>query len=308
MKIFVTGATGFIGSFVVADLISHGHEIAILLKSDASSWRINGIKDRLIVMEGDLRLPKSYKDPLMKFRPDIVIHLAWQGVSGSERNNPVQFENIFDTIELIKICREANVGAFVGLGSQAEYGNINMRADEGAPTNPTHLYGAAKLATFHLASNLAEISSMRFVWLRLFSSYGPGDNPGWFIPSLIMGAMQGRNPGLTRCEQIWDYIHVRDVASAIRAVSTCPKAIGAYNLGSGVPVILRDIVEEIGQILSFSFELGGVPYRPDQVMHLEANIDKLKRDTGWTPKEDLKMGILEAVEWWKHQLKQSRAS
>jgi UDP-glucose 4-epimerase len=304
MKIFVTGATGFIGSFVVADLLSGGHEIAILLKSDTSPWRIDGIKDRLKIIEGDLKLPISYKDPLIKFGPDIVIHLAWYGVGGSERNNPAQFENILDAIELIKICIEAEVSAFVGLGSQAEYGNINMRADESVPTNPTHMYGAAKLATFHLASKLAEISSMRFVWLRLFSSYGPGDNPGWFIPSLITGAMQGRNPGLTRCEQTWDYIHVRDVASAIRAVSICPNAIGVYNLGSGAPVILSDIVEEIGQILNFSFELGGLPYRPDQVMHLEANIDKLKRDTGWIPKEDLKLGIREAVEWWKHQLNQ----
>jgi nucleoside-diphosphate-sugar epimerase len=298
MKIFITGASGFIGSSVATKLLSEGHEISLLIRNPSTLWRVNSCQGICKIIQGDLQHPESYRVELEKFSPEVVIHLAWQGVSGLERNSSAQYGNVEGTIKLIDIAIAIGVKAFVSLGSQAEYGNINMRADENAPTIPTHLYGAAKLATYHLGSKLSETSGMRFVWLRLFSSYGPGDNPSWFIPSLIIGALKGAKPKLTNCEQMWDFIHVGDVTAAIRAVALNPKAQGLYNLGSGKAVKLSDVVKKIGSIMQFNFELGGMPYRQDQVMHLEANIDKLKSAVGWSPIIELEQGLDETVRWW----------
>jgi nucleoside-diphosphate-sugar epimerase len=235
------------------------------------------------------------------FAPTHVVHIAWSGVLGRERNDPAQHRNAHESMRLLEIAVAAGAQHFIGLGSQAEYGPCQARIDEGAPTAPTTMYGAAKLATCHMASRLCEIAGVRFAWLRLFSSYGPRDNPEWLIPYLALTLLHRERPSVTAAEQRWDYIYVEDAARAVAAVAREAGASGVFNLGSGTAPRLRDIIErvrdEIDPALPVGF--GEVPYRPDQVMHLEADIRRLCAATGWRPQVGLAEGVRATVDWYR---------
>jgi nucleoside-diphosphate-sugar epimerase len=208
------------------------------------------------------------------------------------------------TLRALDIARTIGAKHFIGLGSHAEYGPCSDRILETHPTAPTTLYGRAKLASFLLAEGLCKLFGMRFAWLRLFSAYGPRDAPEWLIPYTTLQLLRGQRPALTRAEQRWDYIHVRDAAHAVLAVAESREASGVMNLGSGVAQPLRSVIEAVRDQISRDLPLGfgEVAYRPDQVMWLEASIDKVISLTGWRPLVNISDGIAETVSWYRDNI------
>jgi nucleoside-diphosphate-sugar epimerase len=304
MKVFLTGSSGFIGSFLLRNLLnSIGYEVAILLRNPKDAWRIQNLLPKVKVITGDLNNLNSIESELLSFRPDIFVHLAWNGVFGGNRNDHLQWRNVNSTLELVELAHKLNVKTWIGLGSQAEYGVCQNKTNELCATHPTTMYGASKLATQILSEKLCEQFGIRYAWLRLFSSYGPTDNPQWLIPYTINKLLKNESPSFTPAEQLWDYIHVKDVASAISSVAFHDNAQGIFNLGSGNAVPLRSIIEKIRDITnpSATLNFGAVTYRPDQVMHLEADISKLFGATGWRPSISLDDGLYETVNWWRSQ-------
>ena len=196
----------------------------------------------------------------------------------------------------MKLATACGCRQWIGLGSQAEYGNANRILDETAPLLPTTLYGKAKLAAGNEALSRCHTAEMAGAWLRVFSTYGPGDHPHWMIPHVIREFLQGRAPQVTRCEQQWDYIFVADAARAIVSVAD-GKTSGVFNLGSGQAWPLKKILETIRAELKTPVQpaYGAIPYRPDQVMHLQADISRLHAATGWTPQVGLEDGIRRTV-------------
>lgn len=297
-KVFVTGATGFVGSFLVRQLLAEGCEVAVLLRPSTDPWRIADILDDLVVIRGSMENVAGFAADLSGFKPKSVAHLAWRGVTNEYRNDIRQAENVAESVALYRVARDVGCSRFVGMGSQAEYGPVSARLDEKVATRPTTVYGAAKLSTGLLLDRLAAEDGVSFAWLRLFSSYGPKDDLSWLIPYLARRLMAGERPALTAGEQIWDYIYVEDAAAAMRA-SLGADATGFFNLGSGVGRPLRAIIEAVRDIIDPALPLGfgEVPYRPDQVMHLEANIDALQSATGWSPKVSLEEGLSKTIAW-----------
>lgn len=299
MRIFLTGASGFIGSHLCHNLLRHGHEVAVLTRQ-RDHWRISSLCQGASIVEGDLSSPDQWAEELAAFRPDAVAHLAWAGVGGTERNDPSQVMNIAWTTDLMKLASEAGATVFLGVGSQAEYGPKSGIISPDDDTAPTTLYGEVKLATCRIGAKLAEQFGMRFAWMRVFSTYGAGDHPRWMIPGLIGKLLQNERPPLTKGEQLWDFLNVDDAAAAMRIVLETPQASGIYNLGSGQAPRLRDTIETVRDLVDADLPLGWgeVPYRPDQVMHLQADVAKLQK-LGWKPSIDLQTGLAACVRWYR---------
>lgn len=302
MRIFLTGASGFVGSFFLRNLISSGeYEISVLLRNPNDAWRIRNLLPKVHVITGDLDDMAPIERELFAQGTYLAfVHLAWSGVLGGERNNPSQWRNVKSTMELVELANRLGVKSFIALGSQAEYGPCQNKINELCSTNPTTLYGASKLATQLLSERLCAEYGIRHVWLRLFSSFGPTDNSEWLIPYLTKMLIAKKRPKLTSAEQLWDYIYVEDVAAAIRAVMECQRVEGVFNLGSGQVYKLKNIIEKIRDLIEPGLELGfgDLEYRPDQVMFLQADISKLHMATGWLPKRDLDGALEETVKWY----------
>lgn len=298
MRVFVTGASGFLGSYLVADLLARGHEVAVLLRPDSASWRLAEVYDRLHVIPGALEHLDALRGPLLVFAPEAVVHMAWRGVAGSDRNSPLQAANVTDTVGLAELATEAGAKAFVGAGSQAEYGPYDRAIRESDIVRPTTLYGMAKLAAGSMALRLCQERGLRAAWLRIFSTYGPKDADYWLIPSMIRNLRSGQHMALTACEQRWGFLHARDAAAAFRLAVTHDAASGIFNVGSPEAPPLRETVSRLRDLVDpgASLGFGELAYRPDQVMILAADVSRMLA-LGWKPEVPLDQGLRETVDW-----------
>lgn len=291
-KIVLTGASGFIGSAVLTQLIKDGNLAVVLARKESKQHRIKTLSGYQTIYYEDLSR-QALIDTLAAHKPDAFIHLAWKGVGGKDRNEAFQItENLPLTVNSVELAKAIGCQHWIGIGSQAEYGNPNCKVAETAPANPTTLYGKAKLASCWASLGLAESLEMKGSWIRIFSTYGVGDEPNWFIPYIISEIRKGNVPGLTKCEQRWDYLYVDDAARAILCI-LYKELSGIYNIGSGRAITLKSVVELIKSSLESSVNVnyGAVPYKNDQIMHLEADIAKIQQLTGWKPAVTMEQGI-----------------
>lgn len=301
MKLFLTGASGFIGAKTMRVAIEKGHEVVGLVRPDCPAIRLQPFAGRFQRIDVDLRDRVAVAEAISRHKPDAVLHTAWSGVGNAARFDTRQItDNIQSSCGLVQAAAAQGVKAFVGLGSQGEYGVGSTMREDSLP-QPSTLYGAAKVATLFLTRQLAAQAGMRHVWLRLFSSYGPDDNDGWLIPMLIKNMLAGKRPKTTLGTQYWDWLHVNDVACGIVAAATEPAAAGVFNLGSGRAVRVRDVIEMIRDLAAPGMDLifGEIPFRPDQIMHMQADISKLKEATRWKPHISIEDGLKETVNWFR---------
>lgn len=297
-SIAITGSTGFIGGAVLREALQEqDRQVIVLVRADSRRDRLPAGDYKVIEYES-LASDVVIRE-LRAAGTQVFIHCAWRGVGGGDRNESFQIsENVPFTIQTVTTAAAAGCSQWIGLGSQAEYGNLNARLDEGAALTPTTIYGKGKLAAGISALGLCEAHGILGSWLRVFSTYGPGDAPTWFTPYLIQEFLAERAPKLTACEQLWDYLYVADAARAVLATADA-RAQGVFNLGSGTAHCLKDYIEKIRSVLGTKVqpEYGAVPYRLDQVMHLEADISKLTARTGWRPIISLDDGLRATIDF-----------
>ncbi len=293
MKVFLTGAAGFVGAATLQALLADGHEVAAPVRPGNSAPRLAPFEGRYRRLEMDLRDGDGVAAAVAACHPECVMHLAWWGVANNARFERRQIaENLDVACALVEAAVASGASSFVGIGSQGEYGGIEPMREDVLP-EPTTLYGASKLAALFLTRQLAAQASMRHAWGRIFSTYGPGDNEGWLIPSLINTMLAGIRPQVTLGTQYWDWLYVEDVARAIVAMATTPTAEGIFNIGSGKPVMVRSVIEAVRDLAAPGMELefGEIPFRPDQVMHMKADIGRLTSMTNWRPRVSMDIGL-----------------
>lgn len=293
MNAVVTGASGFLGSAVILNILESGGSVTALVRKNSPHRSRLKKHERLIVVEGDLDNIASSKQALAQLSPDVFYHLAWDGVGNIYRNDPIQLSNIHKTLETIRLSSEIGCRRWIGAGSQAEYGPLNRCITENDRLEPTTLYGAAKASACLLAQVAGKQNGIETAWARVFSTYGPGDNSGWMLVDVIRQLLNGQRPALTLGEQLWDYLYVDDAVNAFVTMGTVARLTGIYNLGSGKSSSIREIVEKVRDMIDPALPLGfgKIPYRHDQVMHLEADISKLTEATGWHPHVTLEAGL-----------------
>ena len=304
MRFVVTGSTGFLGRNFVQTALASGHDIAVLLRPESNydCLPANPQLSRFHCPD-----PLDFESPsnaLLDWQPDCMFHFGWRGVASSDRNTAFQItENLPHAIRSVQLAHRLGARQWISVGSQAEYGLHDRRMDEGTPCSPTTIYGKSKLATGMATQALAETLGMASTWIRVFSVYGPGDDPNHLLPLVTRQLLSGEQPALTRCEQLWDFLHVDDATKAFVALAE-HEASGVFNLASGRAQPLRDTVEAIRSRIGPCPEVdyGAIPYSENQVMHLEGDISQIQRSTNWSPSVDLEEGLATVVEDSRRQL------
>lgn len=302
MRCLVTGASGFVGSHLVHSLVNSGMGVLAVVRESSDLWRLRAVEQKIEIAYSDIQNISSIERQIQAFRPDAVFHLAWTG--GNSRaflNDESQiFMNLPGSLELVRIAQTAGCKTYVFVGSCLEYGRYSIPVRETDPVAPTSLYGLSKSSTLHLSAGLCSKYAMRFVGARLFWAYGPMDDELRMIPSVIRNLLEGRRPALTPGEQIWDFLYISDVVSALTALACSESAEGVFNIGSGIPVSVKEVVMKIRDQVNPSLELGfgDVPYAPGQVMHLQADVGRLSSATGWKSQVSLEEGIRRTIDWY----------
>jgi nucleoside-diphosphate-sugar epimerase len=285
----------------VRELIRCGHTVTALMRNKAPSRRTADWIDRVEVVLGSFDDTMDLRAALAAGASDVFFHLAWTGVKADLRNQVNQIAtNVAATLHFWELANQFGCKHWIGLGSQAEYGLYSCALHEDLPTRPVSAYGVAKLACGMLTAKMSELADMRHTSVRLISAYGPGDDSRTMIPSVIKTLLDGGTPAMTKGEQVWDYLYVDDAARALCSIAESG-AVGVFNLASGTAVRILEVAEQIRDLIDphLLLGLGQLPYRPDQIMHLEGDISRLTSATQWKPQVSLEEGLLRTVEWYR---------
>lgn len=301
MRIAITGPTGAIGSELVKLALAEGHEVVAIARPHSKNLGNLPKSERLTVLESDI---SEYKHLTGKDFCDIFFHLAWKETFGAERDNvDIQMMNIQYALDAVRLAKSWNAKAFIGTGSQAEYGPTDMKLNASTPAFPESGYGIAKLTTGRFCGLLCKQLGIRYNWARIVSEYGEKDPDYTLIKYLINSFLDGIPPELTKCEQVWDYTYSVDDARALLAIGLHGKDGKTYVVGCGEGKTLRQYVEEIRNIVNPDVDIrfGAKEYFPHQPMYLCADITELTADTGYVPKYSFAEGMRNTVNYVKKQ-------
>lgn len=297
MKTYViSGATGMIGRALCELLLSRGDRVIALV--NPGSRRAAGLPQSPLFTAIPLSLAE-FADYVPALHADVFLHLAWAKTAvGGRDDAAAQEANIRHTLSAVGLAARFGCTAFVGAGSQAEYGIATAPLRGDSPVDPQSGYGIAKYAAGKLSYLAAKALGIRHSWVRILSVYGKGDGEGTLISYLIRTLREGGVPELTPCEQIWDYIYVGDAARALAAIADSGRDGKVYPLGGGCGRPLREYVEILRDAVAPGGEVrfGVKPYYAHQPMFLVADIGELTADTGFVPEIPFADGIRKILE------------
>lgn len=297
MMIFVTGANGFIGSYLVKTLLDKGHELLCLKRKTSDLFRVESVKAKIKWVDTD----EDWKSAVSDFQPEAIFNLAWNGVSANDRVIwDTQVNNIPMQQELLDIAYECGTKKFIGIGSQSEYGDFEEKIDETFPTNPKTAYAAVKLASLTLLKTFCKLQDIDWYWFRLFPVFGPYETTNWLIPSLIKSICTEDHMDLTPGEQRLPYLYVGECANAIASAIDVNGKCDVYNVCSDNPKPLRDLVTNIRNRVNPSFKLnfGVLPYRFGQSMRTEGDTTKLRRNLYKLNTSDFDKRLEETIDYY----------
>jgi UDP-glucose 4-epimerase len=301
--IIIHGASGFLGKHFLKRLLSENIPVVILAREASLIPVVES--NPLVTVYRYKESPEILAGQNIQVQSPVFFEFSWQGVFGSERNKEDQSTvNIPLIRSSIQLASRFNSKHWIGIGSQAEYGNLDKCISENDVCRPTSEYGKAKLACAELSGELCDKLGMDHSWLRLFSVYGPDDNHDWLIQYLIKEMLNNKDVNVTKGEQFWDYLYIDDVTEMFYKLKDAT-GVGIANLGSGKGVQVKYIIEKIKELTNSNSKInfGAVPYRDDQVMLMEADITKLSKHLDWYPKTNIDEGLQRTVEFLKAKLK-----
>jgi len=288
LRIFITGSDGFIGKHLIERLSNSGNELLLLTRKEYKPETIA----QLVV--GDLNHPETYKDALLSFKPDAVIHLAWEGIP--DYGIEMSIKNLIQGLQLANILSETGCKKILCTGSCWEYGKRKGRLNEKLVSKPFNLFTASKNSLRLMFDSVAKEKGMESVWTRLFYVYGPGQRKKSLIPHLIESANNKTLPNISDPNARHDFVFVQDVAEALDLLIQKGIKGGIYNIGSGELTSISEIKDIVFEQIGYDALLNKAEPKPtDSLREFYADISKINKKTGWKPKTEMATGIQKTI-------------
>jgi dolichol-phosphate mannosyltransferase len=301
-RALVTGAAGFVGANLVRRLLADGHEVLAILRPGASTWRLDDLVGRFTPLVGDLGDGDVVRALVAQARPEWIFHLAAHGAYSHQVDLDAMLHvNVAATAVLLEAAQNVRASAFVIAGSSSEYGYKDHAPREDELIEPNSNYAITKAAGTHLTM-LAAAAGLPAAALRLYSVYGPWEEPGRLVPALVSGAREGRLPPLVSPETARDFVYVGDCCDAMVTVAA---NIGAapspplLNLGSGVQTTLSELVEVVRRALGVEQEprWGTMAQRAWDTSRWVADPTAMDEHFGWRARTGLEAGLTATAQW-----------
>lgn len=303
-RILITGGTGFVGANLTRQFLREGHEIHLLVRPHYTPWRIEALLNEIRLHPADLDDIESLERIVSKIRPQWIFHAAAFGSSSWQTDlRQISHVNILGTLNLLEACLKTDFEIFVNTGTSSEYGFKDHAPPETERLEPNSPYAAAKATATLLCRTIGQSRRAPIVTLRLYSAYGPYEDPKRLIPTLILRGLKGELPPLVNPTNVHDYIYINDVVEAYRGVVRQPQwEPGAvYNVGTSVQTTLREVVDVARRVLKITAEprWGTMPDRRWDSNVWVSNSEKIKKALGWQPRTPFEEGFKQTVNWFQ---------
>jgi nucleoside-diphosphate-sugar epimerase len=301
-RVLITGGSGFIGACLTRHLIAAGHDVHLVLRPEARTWRLVGLDDQYTRHVADLRDAASLRRAVQACQPEVIYHLATHGGYPDQRDRgTILATNLQGTANVLDALAGHDYRALVHTGSSSEYGHKDQPMREDDLLQPRSDYAVTKAA----ATLLCQAEAFRgapVCTVRVFSAYGPWEEPSRLVPYVMNCCVRGETPRVTTGRQPRDFIHVDDVVGLLITAAHHPQVRGQIlNAGTGRPQTVRDMVETIVAASGARVrpEYGSQAMRQDEPACWVASIERTRELTGWRPRLSLEEGVRRLWRWWQ---------
>jgi nucleoside-diphosphate-sugar epimerase len=264
VRIAVTGASGFVGRYVLQALArTEGAEVVAVSRQSPGGWLPAGMR------HVSLDLAALPPDPFAAMhRPDVLIHLAWSGLPNYQARH--HFEtHLAEQYRFLQQLVCAGLSSLLCTGTCFEYGMRSGALDESMTPDPRNAYGFAKDALRRQLEFLAADSALQLSWARLFYMYGEGQSTKSLYGQFLAAGERGDAAfPMSAGEQLRDYLHVEEVADCLGRLACHAPGAGIVNVCSGRPISVRALVEGWIQARGWQMklDLGRYPYPAHEPM------------------------------------------
>lgn len=303
-RVLLTGAGGFIGANLARRLLAEGHDLHLLLQPEHRHWRLEAVANDTTIHRGDLRSAEEVRSAMERIRPEWIFHLAVYGAYPTQRNlEQAAATNVVGTLNLAQAAIAVGFEAFINAGSSSEYGFKDRPPAEDAWLDPNSAYAATKAGATILLRHLAVEHRVQITTLRLYSIYGPWEEPSRLLPNLVVLGLDGELPPLVNPDIARDFVYVDDCCDAfVLAAASSNSAPGSvFNLGTGVQTTIREAVAAARSVLHITAEpsWGSMEQRSWDTTSWVADNRMVREKLGWEPRTTLAQGIEATAAWFK---------
>lgn len=314
MKVLVTGADGFVGSWLVPRLCEGGHDVLAALRPGAtpavSARGRRPLPDDVPTVALELEDDRSVR-AAVAHAPDAVVHLAALSSGGEAREDPgaawrvnaVGTARLAEALGRQRAAEEAD--PLLLLASTAEVfgaGPARPRT-ESDPAQPCSAYAASKLGAEIAALEVHRRTGLRVVIVRAFPHTGPGQDDRFVVPAFARRLHEAKRSGAVavrvgNLEPVREFLHVADVAAAYAALLERGDSGTVYNVACGSGISLRELFHRLAALVGHRAEPMPDPtlVRPADVPHLVGDASRLRARTGWAPRVPLADTLAEVVD------------
>lgn len=294
-KILVTGASGFLGMNLCRRLSGCGANVTGIsrspepVESHCRQW-----------LRADMSDIDAVQDAFTTAEPQIIFHLSGHGVGSPDLEHvlPTFRNDLLTTVNVLTVAAKKQVRRFIMAASLEE---PQPGATDALPSTP---YAAAKWASSSYAKMFHRLYGTPVVITRPMMAYGPGQKSHKLIPYVICSLLKGQSPKLSSGNRGADWVYVSDVSDGMLAAAVTPGVEGcSFDLGSGTLVTIRDLVEQIAEIIANGVvpQFGALPDRPMEKVRI-ANIAEPAEKLGWKQSTPLRAGLEQTIEWYRKEL------
>lgn len=305
-SVLITGATGFIGANLAHKLVEDGHDVHLLVRKNTSHfpWRIADIYDQVTMQ---FYMPQDLESIDRIFgivNPDWVFHLAAHGAYSWQTDKQQILEsNYVLTAQLLDAAVRHNVKSFVNTGSSSEYGQKDHAPKEDEALEPPSFYAATKAGATTLCRFTARANDINMPTLRLYSVFGPFEQPNRLMTNMIACGFMGRWPQLVDAECAHDFIFVEDAVRAFLLAAQRkdgdPGAI--FNVGTGIQTSVKEvaaIARDLMQIESAPV-FSTMPNRAWDNNIWICDRTKIETELNWRPEFSFEDGFKKMIRWYR---------
>jgi dTDP-glucose 4,6-dehydratase len=330
-SILITGGAGFIGNALVRYFINNTTHTVVNVDKLTYAGNLESLTDiqdntRYSFEHADICNSEAIKGIFEKHQPDWVMHLAAESHVDRSIDSPGDFiqTNVFGTYSMLQVARNYHQSLtaekyetfrFLHVSTDEVYGSLGTEGlfAENSPYNPHSPYSASKAASDHLARAWADTYKLPILITNCSNNYGPRQFPEKLIPVVILKALRGEPiPVYGKGENIRDWLYVDDHTEALHAVIAKGRVGETYNIGGNNEQRNIDLVHMLCELLDklsprddckpYSEQITFVCDRPGHDLRYAIDASKIKRELGWSPKQNSSSGLELTVKWYLENL------